>query len=405
MITLKHKIVSKIITFAIFILVLNIISGCGVNIEIEPQRNTNNFSRIFDELYYRDFMDFPEEETPNEQTNTQNNQNNGISAEQLIFGINIDTINSSTSRTIVAGVGTILDIYKGNDIIMKVIVKDIISGNDVILSINNQRSMSYQKDTILRIRDSHYMQISEIYYHNELSKAGIVFNLYSLDREQYPDILIEEDIGLHRYQKSLKIESNLYEINSLQKENDENINETLPQNKTHSNISIEKYVAVYGKANVSIIKNTRFVSLFNDNRNVIEYNGYRIYQSRDYEKVAWVSFWEGIEHIIIVNGYYNSIINAYLEKYPSHISAKTFCDRDIWLQEGEEWTEFFNDYEIEITLDKINPVRVEANLIFNSNHSMNLTNKEVIKINDTFIILDTIEINPRDRNRIRVCFA
>ena len=359
-------------------------SGCSIDIEIEPQRSQQISKLQTDTSYHTIFL--------NETENLHDYSNDKLGIP--IHNVNLDMINYSVSSSLLVGVGGIIDVYRDNSIVLKIIIKEVISGEHVLISINNQKSIVYDKGTIIRIREPHFFRITDIIYSDNEIESGVVVNIYSHEIESHPEILIEENIGLHRYRYSIKIE-NLHQENESSKTIVDDIG-FIHQPKT--------YIANYGNANVTIHKNKRFVSKFIDNRNVVDYKEDRLYVIKDKESVAWVSFIENVEHVIEVNGFYDAIIKKYLEKYPSHITSKTFCDKHIWLEENDFWTEFFEESYININLKEISTLNLDTRIMIN-NIELNMSIKDYYNMNETLVVLDELEINPRGVNRVKICFV
>lgn len=360
--------------FLAIMIITTVFLGCAPNIEVKSQ--DNGINRDIRTNLDSDFVGENIQQS-NENSNAEADQDsNSINSRNLVHAIDLNYVNQSTSLFLSVGVGSIIDIYEGNSIIMKISIKEIISGKQALISINNERSVEFEQGDFISIRRSYYFQITDInFQNNELS--GLAINIFSQNFESYPSILIEEDIGLHNYKYSKRIHTN------------------------HST----KYVANYGHANVTIIRGERFASRHIDNRNMIDHKGNRIYKMRSSENVAWVSFIENVEHIIEINGFYTDIIDKYLAKYPSHLTEKTFCEKYVWLEEKDFWTEYFDDTYISVELNEIDLINLEVSLRINELGNITLSTKQFVNLNNSIVLIDQIYINPRERNRVRVCFT
>lgn len=357
------------LTVVIVIILSVILSGCFTNIDIIPQNSNNN--EIFLRYEYWNINGDQIEQDIQERDRVL----------PFVESINLNHVNRTNSVTSFINTGNIIDIYSNDKIIMKIELLEVISGKEVSVSINNQEPQTYAKGTVIIVKDSYRAQLIDIIFSDDLLKAGIFINVYSEIRESYPNKLIEDNIGLHRYISSRK----------------ETFETT---NHTYSN----KFVANYGNAIVEVIKNVKFSSLYQDSRNIIEYMENRIYVSQNEEKVAWVSFLEGKEQIIRVNGFYDSIIEAYLKKYPSHISRKTFCERDILLEENDSLVEYFNEKEIMFELKDIDLANLKITMSINREEFV-MSQKDHINLNNTIIILDDIEIDTLGMHRVKICLS
>ena len=352
----------------IVLLISLIISGCSANIDIVPQNTRNN--EIFFRYEYWDIDD--------NQIELDNEKDKII---PVIESINLEDVNQTIPITKFINEGNVIDIYSNSNIIMKIKLVEVMSGKDALISINNQEPREYREGTVIRIKDSYMAKIVDVIFSEDKLKTGILVNVYSEIEESYPNILIENNLGLHRHTASRK--------------------EVF---RNSDNTTKDMYVAEYGRAFVEVIKNVKFSSLYQDSRNVIDYMDNRIYLIENREKVAWVSFLENNEYVIRIGGYYDSIIKAYLEKYPSHISRKTFCDKDVFLEEGDSWVEYYNEQEFTFRLENIDLANMEVTILINNEEEI-MSHKDHLNFNNTIIILDDIEIDNNGKHRVKVCFS
>ncbi len=347
-----------------------ILLGCSANIDVVPQDSRS------DEIF------FQYDHLGNEINETQQSKDLDESLFPIIQSINNEDINQTHSITKFVNVGNIIDVYHVNNIAMKIEVIEIISGKEALVSINNREPEVYREGTLLTIKEPYMVQIIDVIFSKDKLKAGIFVNFFQQVQENYPGILIERNIGLHRYRSSRK---EIFMVEDY-------------------NITGRKFVADYGHAIVEVIKDIKFSSLYQDSRNVIEFQDSRIYKIEQEEKVAWVSFIENKEHIIRINGYYDSIIQEYLKKYPSHLNTKTFCHKDLFLELGDSFVDFLGDNDTKFNFQRIDLETMKSTLLIN-NEEFIMSHKDFLIISDTVVILDSIEIDQLGRHRVRLCFS
>ena len=355
---------SKIMLILVPIFIISILTtACSISLEMNEQNNLTQ-TQITQRPIIHNELD-------SEINTTENN-----SEQRIIHSVDINDIKSE-NVSLVMGVGEIIDIYSENSILSKLQLTEVMSGREVMISINNRRSQSLHFSENIQLDKNIIAKMDNIFFHENQNVAGVIINLREEKIESFPEYLIENRIGLNNYIKSRKIGNNTYE-------------------------------AIYDVSKARVIKGEKFARLYPDSTKLTEFDEKLIYYMPDEKKVSWVSFREGIEYVIEVENFTETMIRSYFWDYPSFLNSRTLCMKRINLKEDQSEFVIRNDDDLIIEINKISATNFDINITIESEISEEITNTKLapgenIEHNNIIIILDSITI---DQDLIaEICFA
>ena len=285
-----------------------------------------------------------------------------------VISLDIDDIRINSS--ILLNPGVILDVFKEGSLERKLVIEDIPSGRELLMSIDNSFTNIYYEEDEFQVSDEIFGRFIDIDHQGGMdSSARIEFFIKEIER--FPDILIEEDIGMHRYLRSHEVD--------------------------------DKYIAEYDFVNVTVIPDGKISMHHSDRRNMIYLGDQRIYRVDDEQRVAWMSHHGGKTFMIEVESFSESLISSYLERYPSYLSVRDFCTRMLEMTEGGTEYESFSGVDMDIHVEGISASDVSANITVNDMEHI-LYPKNSIIIDDVVIILDDI-VFTEDENHAVICIS
>ncbi len=273
----------------------------------------------------------------------------------------------------------VIDFYLNDNIVSKIYVAQIPNYNEVWLSIDGKKAMRYKKGDKIKLKKPFIASVENIQFkeQNDLLESMVEFSFYIEEQEKYETYLIEQNIGLHEYLESIQTGAN-------------------------------KYSAIYADVSVTVQPlKTSFPKEFPNKEFVYDFYNSYIYRLPSGEGVVWLSYLENKPYVITVNKNMEGIILTYLDKYPSFITSKTYCEKEVMLEEREATNVTFHNQNIRIEVSSILDTTVETKLKINDGLTIKRGIQEGYEINDNaYLIVDQIEINFEDKkDRVRLCLV
>lgn len=292
------------------------------------------------------------------------------------FPVYLDEINdTSASVQKTLALFDMMDIYLQESVVKKITLTKVTMSN-IYLSIDGRQAQVYEEGDSIEVSDGYHMRIDDVLYNEEGERylSMVEFTFYMKKERRYPEYLVERDIGLHQYIRS-------------EKRGDD-------------------YEAVYLDAKVTVEMGERFTARHSNDNHVIEYLDASLYKFPDKEGVTWLSLRGDEEYIITVNRNAESLIRKYLERYPSFITARTFCEKEFLIDEQEEKTVEFQGKELVVNAAAILDSTLDVKLIINNKISERLGTKEATSIEGVTFIIDEVDLNyDGNTDRVKICLV
>ncbi|MFP4117991.1 MAG: hypothetical protein ACLFTR_03635 [Candidatus Woesearchaeota archaeon] len=330
-------------------------TGCTTSLEIAESKNTSIYDRTPGD------PDLPIDQIPRRET-----------GERFIHTIHADDIGNENLVTKVLSVGEIVDIYEKGSVAAKLQLTEVISGREVKFSQNNRKSERYREDEMINLFDKVYVEIEDIFFHENKNTSGVIISFSRRTSEKYPDRLIENRIGLNQYISSHKIDNSTFE-------------------------------ARYEYATVTVREGEKFAKHYPDSSNLIDFDDRMLYKIPNSSKIAWVSYRAGKEYVIEIEDFTETIIREYFWDYPSFLNRRTLCKRRLDIPEESSRTEWFEEEKIDVKVDDISVNNFEVNISIGEEGSVKLAPGENVIYKDIVIILDGISLD--EGKEARICLA